>query len=288
MKIFVSFIVLCLAQFAFSAIEFANVIYGEDHRVDVYESTQSQLVELSLSTAAMIENKNLKSHQAGQVLISANTLSSQGICSKERFAGQIAAANCSGFLVAPNILVTAGHCVESQMDCSSSSWVFDYKVSHADQKDIIVSKSSVYKCSKIIGRALDDITKNDYAVLLLDRSVLDRRPLPFRKTGKISVGTSLAVIGHPSGLPTKIADGAEVRGLDTNFFQANLDTYGGNSGSAVINTSTGEVEGILVRGERDYVFDPTLGCQVSHKCPNTGCRGEDVTYITHIKELKKY
>ena len=83
-------------------------------------------------------------------------------------------------------------------------------------------------------------------------------------------------------MPTKIADGANVRNLQGKFFQANLDTYGGNSGSAVFNVETGEVEGILVRGETDYVFNSALGCQVSNLCAADGCRGEDVTYISNV------
>ncbi len=36
-----------------------NVIYGDDNRVDVYESSNSQYVELSKSTAAMIPSSTL-------------------------------------------------------------------------------------------------------------------------------------------------------------------------------------------------------------------------------------
>ncbi len=272
---------------AFASNNQIDVIYGEDNRKDVFESTDSALVELSKSTAAMIAGSNLKSASNGEITISAGTLESRGICEKERFSQQISAANCSGFLVAPNVLVTAGHCIKSQADCDSYKWVFDFKVDHADQADVNVAKSSVYSCKKIVSRALDQLSKDDYAVIELDRKVEDRRPLTFRKTGKITKGTSIAVIGHPTGLPTKIADGAAVRSLSGKFFVANLDTYGGNSGSAVFNTKTGEVEGILVRGENDYVYDSKLGCQVSNVCKSDACRGEDVTFITHIEALKK-
>jgi len=68
---------------------------------------------------------------------------------------------------------------------------------------------------------------------------------------------------------------------------ANLDTFGGNSGSAVFNAETGEVEGILVRGENDYVWSDENGsrCRVPQQCTNDACRGEDVTRITNIKTL---
>ncbi len=262
-----------------------DVIYGDDNRRDVFESSDSILVELSRSTAAMIGPENLRLG-ATEAVVSASTLQARGICATERFARQISAASCSGFLVSPTVLVTAGHCIQDQSDCTRNRWVFDYRVDSADQGAVTVPLSSVYLCKRIISRALDEDTKEDFAVIELDRRVQDRPALAFRRHGQITPGTAVAVIGHPTGLPTKIADGATVREVNSKFFVAGLDTYGGNSGSAVFNHHTDEVEGILVRGENDYVLDPAQGCQVSNRCAQNECRGEDVTSITSIPALK--
>ncbi len=262
-----------------------DVIYGDDNRKDVYESRDSALVELSKSTAAMIVKTNL-STVGTMTKITAPTLAEKSICSTEKFAQQMAGANCSGFLVSENILVTAGHCIKTMDDCAKYKWVFDFKMDRADQKSISVPNTSVYSCTKIISRALDVNTMDDYAVVQLDRKVRDRRPLNFRRSGRVAPGEGVAVIGHPSGIPTKIADGATVRSNNRKFFVANLDTFGGNSGSAVFNSRSGEVEGILVRGENDYVVDPARSCKVVYKCKDDMCRGEDVTYITNIEALK--
>src|SRR5262249_37357901 len=97
-----------------------------------------------------------------------------------------------------------------------------------------------------------------------------------RRTGRIGDTQAVHVIGHPSGLPAKFAGGAAVRNNQPNaFFVANLDTYGGNSGSPVFNSDTHVVEGILVRGDADFVQQGA--CSVSLICPTTGCRGEDCT-----------
>lgn len=285
MSLFALFFTIISAVSAWASETNINVIYGEDNRKDVFESTDSAFVELSKSTAAMISSSNLKAGRIGEITINSNSLQSRGICAKERFSKQISAANCSGFLVAPNIIVTAGHCIKNEDDCAAFKWVFDYKVDHADQTAVNVASTAVYSCKKIISRSLDPVSKDDYAVIELDRVAADRRPLAFRRKGKIAQGTQIVVIGHPTGLPTKIADGAKVRSLAGKFFVANLDTYGGNSGSAVFNVKTSEVEGILVRGENDYIYDSTLGCQVSNVCAEDACRGEDVTFITNVGAL---
>lgn len=288
MKITQSLLVLAsliLCSELIAATDGANVVYGEDNRKDVFETTSTSFIELSKSTAAMIKATSLKVLAAGDVEVSGTSLEGRGVCAKERFSQQITAANCSGFLVSENKLVTAGHCIKTEEDCRNYKWVFDFKVDYAEQGNVNVPSSSVFSCKKIISRKLDPTTKDDFALIELDRDVSDRQPLKIRKTGKLSKGDALVVIGHPTGLPTKIADGANVRSLQGKYFVANLDTFGGNSGSAVFNVETEEVEGILVRGETDYVLNRALGCQVSNVCAADGCRGEDVTYINNVPGL---
>lgn len=271
---------------SFSTYAVEKVIYGDDDRLDVFEATNSLHLELARSTAAMISVSKLTDNGEGVTTVSGSSLQSRGICKAAKFADQVTSANCSGFLVGKDLLVTAGHCIRSKRDCQNNAWVFDFKVENADDDARTVPTKSVYKCAEILEQSLDRSTQDDYALLRLERVVDDRQPLTVRREGKVATGTNLVVIGHPTGLPTKIAAGAYVRDNDNNyFFQSNLDTFGGNSGSAVFDSESGLVEGILVRGETDYVYDSTRGCRVPKVCTNEGCRGEDVTRITNIKKL---
>lgn len=261
--------------------EVEKVIYGVDNRRDVYETKNPLYKTLAASTAAMISDSSLEV-SGDNVTVKGGNLIGDGVCADERFAKQLTAANCSGFLVGPDLLLTAGHCIQSMSDCDSFSWVFDFANTTKENSSFVINKKNVYKCTSIVSRTLDDGTDNDYALVKLDRST-DRAPLKFRVKGKVSSSTGLVVIGHPSGLPTKVADGAFVRSNKNKYyFQANLDTYAGNSGSAVLNCKTGVVEGILVRGERDFVYDSDKNCYRSKVCKMSGCRGEDVTRITNI------
>lgn len=259
-----------------------KVVYGDDNRLNPADASP-MMQELALSTAAMIEPASLE-NDGDMIKVNGITLEERGLCSTERFSQQISSAMCSGFLVGDDLLVTAGHCIKSKSDCKKYKWVFDFADNSNGQSAISVKKTSVYGCKKIISRQLNNWTKNDFAFIRLDRKVTDRAPLRVRTTGKISEGEGVTVIGHPTGIPTKVAGGAFVRTNDNNYyFVTNLDTYGGNSGSAVFNSETGVVEGILVRGATDYVTQG--GCAVSNVCDMDGCRGEDVTRITNITEL---
>ena len=264
-----------------------KIIYGEDNRLDVFESTNALHVELARSTAAMVPLNGFRETQDGLVELLGQTLEERGMCETERFAKQTSAANCSGFLVGDDLLVTAGHCITGQSSCDSYAWVFDFAVESTDQTVVKVEKSSVSNCVEVVERALTYMNNDDYALIRLDRKVEDRRVLEIRQEGRPAIGDELVMIGNPVGMPTKITDGATVRSLSGKYFSADLDAFGGNSGSAVFNATTGVVEGILVRGGTDFVQDRMNGCLVSNVVGQDTGRGEDVTYITNIKALKK-
>ena len=275
-------LLVALCVLSLQALAVDKVVYGEDNRADVYETRNELFLRLARSTAAMIPNTSLRSTGSG-MQIAGRTMAQRGFCATERFSDQPTAAMCSGFLVAPNLLVTAGHCIQSAANCAANKWVFDYKMTDARTAPSMMASENVYSCKRVISTVLEGGNGNDYAIIELDRAVVGRAPLAVRKTGRVAVGTEIVVIGHPTGLPTKVTDGAKVRSLSSQYFVANLDTYGGNSGSAVFNAKTGVVEGILVRGENDYVTQ--AGCKATNYCPENGCRGEDVTFITNVPNI---
>lgn len=262
-----------------------KVVYGKDDRLDVYQVSDPALLAMADSTAAMIPKANLTAiNQTGVVSIHANTFGlDYGLCKDEPFFSQPNGAMCSGFLVGPDLLATAGHCI-SELDCASQSFVFNYKMGGPGLNPVAVAADDVYSCSKVVAR---ELTKDqDYALIQLDRPVVGHTIAKLSQA-PARQGDSIILIGHPAGLPTKIAGGASVRKDETGYFVANTDSYGGNSGSAVFSAVTGEVVGILVRGEEDFKYEMAGQCTRSNYCADGDCRGEDVTHIDYIiKGLK--
>lgn len=260
-----------------------KVIYGADDRKDIYEVSNPLLVNLAKSTVALVKKRDLSLNSvSGNIELKTKVFgTAYGLCPNEPFYNQPLGAFCSGFLVAKNIIVTAGHCIRSQYDCSQTQFVFDYEVrSPSSAAKTSFSADEVYSCAEIIKSEVRS-SGGDYAVIRLDRDVNGRAPLSLSSNSPIRNGTPLVVIGHPAGLPKKVAGGAMVRSVEPEHFVANLDTYGGNSGSAVFNATSGDVEGILVRGETDFVY--RNGCRSSNQCANSSCDGESVTHISLAK-----
>ena len=272
-----------------------KVIYGVDDRKDIYEVFNERYLKAADTVVALFTSDQIKDMGDGTSELSLTNFGEEyQLCSDEKFREQPIGAFCSGFLVAPDKIATAGHCVRHNGSNSGKNleeirFVFGYKMNGPGKPNTIIKNSEIYKGTSILGWEKDD-NGPDWTVVKLDHSVENHTPVKVRKEGKIEDNSSLYVIGCPCGLPMKFADGAEVRdnGKDTHMI-CNLDTYGGNSGSPVFNDEIGGdneapfVEGILVRGETDF---RTVGnCNVSMVCPTTGCRGEDVTRTTKFSHL---
>lgn len=259
---------------------FQIALYGRDDRRDLFELRAHQDVADADSVVALFAADMIVDNGNGTSTLQTVPLGrSKNLCRTERFWEQPSGADGTGFLVAPGIIATAGHCARSD-DVSNMRFVFGYRMRDASTNETLISNDEIYGAAEVIERRETE-SGSDWALLRLDREVRNHRIARVRRAGKIADGQRVHVIGHPLGLPLKFAGDAVVRSNHAAaFFVANLDTYGGNSGSPVFNSDSHEVEGILVRGERDFVRQGS--CNISLECPTTGCRGEDCTRTTEF------
>lgn len=269
-----------------------RIVYGQDNRLETFEANKKYQT-WAKSTAGMIDTLKLIDLGSHFMLPPSSLGRDYQLCEDERFGDQPSPLSCSGFLVGPDLLVTAGHCIHTQEDCNRVSWIFDFKVNaNNDKANVAIDKKNVFTCKKVLDSKFEGKgqTLRDYSLIRLNKKVPNRAALNFRRAGKVLDRTELVIIGHPSGLPQKVADkGFVFENTSKHFFKTNLDSFGGNSGSAVFNAKSGTVEGILVRGATDYVSD-SCGTRVNRVGENiTGKRnlGESVSRITDIDALKK-
>ncbi len=262
----------------------APLIYGADDRAEVYELTDAVERAAAEATVAMIDSSLVTRTPRGYDIDPYDTFQSYyGLCEGEPYLDQPVPADCTGFLVAPDLIVTAGHCITNR-SCRSATFVFGFEMLNATTPRLSVDDDDVYSCDGIVSRV--NSGTNDYAVVRIDRPVVGRTPLAIRREGRIALGTEVFVSGHPAGLPMKVAGGASVMDNSArDYFDANLDVYAGNSGSPVLNRD-GVVEGILVRGNEDYAYDRRRGCYTTAECADSGCPGwESSTRATNFAEF---
>jgi hypothetical protein len=292
---------ICLCHpFSFAA-EGDKSIYGADDRQEYYQAPApmrqlaDSVVSLWASERVIPNGQNLK-------LTVVNFGTAENLCPTERFREQPKGAFCSGSLVGEDLVMTAGHCIEDQAECADTKIVFGFNIkAEGGNAATTLPMSEVYGCKTILKRekvyyyhTVDTTTKvnfgPDYALIQLDRKVSGHKPLEINRNQNLAKGSDVFVIGHPKGLPLKVAGGAKIRDASPQyFFVTDLDTYIGSSGSPVFSSATGLIEGVLFDGGKDFMDSP-VGCKYSYRVGQEQGRGESVTKISifagHIPNIK--
>lgn len=270
-------------------------VYDEDNRTLMSEldpDFDKIDIELSRSVLAQIPKWRITAEDNESISIRTKSLTNGlKFCPDEKFSELPIVSSCSAFMVAPDLILTAGHCLKDKYECQKNYWVLDYDDAagfEGPSGTATFKKENVYSCSKIL--SWSENPKLDYALVQLNRKITDRPPLTIRRTGKVDDSESLTVIGHPLGLPKIISNEAIIRNNSLIYtFLTNADAFSGNSGSPVINSKTKQVEGILVRGDEDFKMDIDLGCNRIFRCQRNDCRGETVqrTTVLPLKLIPK-
>ncbi len=268
-------------------------IYGDDNRLDFFAAS-ADMQALSDSVVSFWKADSIDTlNPGGAKLKTTNFGDRMNLCPGEKFREQPIGAFCSGSLVGEDLVMTAGHCIKNDTDCKNTKLVFGYAVKKEGTEAVTTMPSSeVYGCAKIVKRFLGGEPGSpnpapqtlgpDFALIQLDRKVSGHKPFAIARPSTLKAGDGVFVIGHPVGLPLKVAGGATVRDFSkSGYFVADLDTFGGNSGSPVFNARTKKIEGILVRGDTDFQDSPA-GCTTMATYTQTGGRGEDVTKISAL------
>lgn len=276
---------LSAAGSAKNANAFSKAIYGQDDRIEYFQAA-GEIQGLADSVVSLWGSFELEFAPASGAyrLKTENFGQSSKLSPLERYREQPVGGFCSGALVGEDLVLTAAHCVADRASCLETKFVFGFAIKRSGgAPPETLGEQDVYSCKDLVKRYVSEDLEwlgGEFALVRLDRPVPGRAPLRISRTGKAAEpGTPLFVIGHPMGLPVKIAGNARVRkSPEGGYFLADLDTYGGNSGSPVFNAVTKLIEGVLVRGEKDFKQD-AQGLSLSAVFQQDGGKGEEVTRI---------
>lgn len=262
--------------------------YGKDDRFNYYEVSAEAQKNAEKVFCLILKSKLRLINDSTYLIIQTGTLGDvKGLCDDQNFVHEPVAAFCSGFAVSENRVVTAGHCVLKNPSLKDYMIVYDYRMNSKMVANLNINAKSVFEIEKVLNPGTLR-TQDDVAVLQVKGSIpKDRLPVLSTKNN-LQIGQPIYAVGYPNGLPVKIAvQAVVVKNQKESYYLTNLDTYAGNSGSPVFNMQDHSIEGVLVRGNRDFTFVKLTNCYASIQCPETigTCQGEDVTRIIRIKRI---
>lgn len=250
----------------------SHVIYGDDSIKDVVGAVPNSEGSVALVKRSAYEQfkKNKSVYNVSEVY---------GIDDLS-WSDQPSLAFCSGVRIAPDLVLTAGHCIENNVDCADIDIVFNYEA-HSQITTSLACKEVVKARTDIHGAGLD------YALIRLAKEV---GPSPVRVSKadwkSIEEKENIYSLGYPLGSYKKKAHG-KIRKVSTKpeIYISTLDVFEGNSGSPVFSVRTHELIGILSSGESDFAQNSEDDSVAQAKrCSETGCAGEFITPIQKITE----
>lgn len=210
---------------------------------------------------------------------------SDRLCRNEKFSRDPSISYaCTGFLVAPDLLVTAGHCAANAGEeisnekggyCEVYTWYFDYQNTTAAPLAVNrFSGNRIFKCKEIIYAINEqDPLGRDFALIRLRRKVPHSRHLfTLGEANELRSNMRLNMLGHPMGTPLKLSPNGVILENDPRktYLKTNLDAFAGNSGSPVLNPLK-EVIGVLVAGKPNVgLYTTRRGCERYNRCDSGG------------------
>jgi V8-like Glu-specific endopeptidase len=146
---------------------------------------------------------------------------------------------CSGSLIAANLFLTAGHCVDS----GTAGEFISFNFERVANSTALLPQTHV----RVAAVLEDDLGGVDYAILRLDGTPGNTFGISPVAAADPAVGAAITIIGHPAGQPKQIEAGT-IASFSGNFVRySNVDTLGGNSGSGILN-SAGAIIGVHTLG----------------------------------------
>jgi V8-like Glu-specific endopeptidase len=242
----------------------STVIYGSDDRREPFEVPADLAALARMRTVAIVEKRSFDDAVAGR--IEGDALSFGGVyrlCPGERYAAQPSLSQCTGTLVAPDLVLTAGHCLHDA-SCDCYVYVGGYESSPRGEAPRLGEDLVVRRCAGIL--AFEDGRKTnaaarDFAWVRLDAPMPYAVVAPAVRSGALRLGENVTLAGHPAGLPLKIMGGQVVdpRGTSRDFFGADIDSFGGDSGGPVFDAHA-RLVGMAISGQEDFEYDDAAGC----------------------------
>lgn len=252
--------------------EFQPFVFYEGSRmveINLNSQAQQNLRLYAANNVGMVYPKEVRFYNDEFILKKSGIKKSYRLCDGEKLVHRWSTFFCSGAFVAPNKILTAAHCVEN-LSCK------DFYLIREGTRSRLANRlpiENLFTCKEIT-----KIKFRDLAVITTHQEY-DGPITPVTTEFKAQAPEKIFMLGHPLGMPLHKSEGVIFKQSSPGTCYADITSFEGNSGSAVYSQRTGQMIGVFVEGEKDFLFDRKSRCYRFKQCPIGRCSGEKVLTV---------
>jgi hypothetical protein len=244
-----------------------GIIYGADDRLDIYELDPALDRRFNARCVLLMVPDDAITITGTTATLETRTYGeARNLCRSVKYWSQpdVVTAACSAFLVAPDLVATAAHCLEQNYIPLEIAWfIAGYEMTSSTEARLTFPLSDVYRPSDLLWSE----PGVDAALIQLDRPLAGAFPAPLRLNGTAGHADFYA-FGYPIGLPKKYSSNTWKVSPNDFGYETNLSVFSGNSGGPAFNADSHVAEGIVVRA-------PEGGLLLKDGCYVTNVAGWD-------------
>jgi V8-like Glu-specific endopeptidase len=175
---------------------------------------------------------------------------------------------CSGMLISEDLFLAAGHCFDEEQPFSGWKYPADSNNNRISSVEIAKNMHVNFNYQfdqqgtirdedryPVVGLVEHRLGNLDYGIVRLDGKPGKKWGVGELAKADAKLQEVICIIGHPAGVPKRLEAGHATDFQDVRIGYNDLDTLGGNSGSAILGAS-GLIIGVHTNGGCD---DPAVG-----------------------------
>ncbi|MDB4960578.1 MAG: hypothetical protein JWP01_577 [Myxococcales bacterium] len=260
--------------------------YGQRDDHEIVDERDQIIIQQSRHTGLVVTNDDIDISAARTLTLRTRQLSEKfKTCPNVRYSWQDVVGHCSAIAVAPDLVLTAKHCLAlpSPTKIAPDKYfvVFGYRYARGESLAKQVAPGQWHRITDVVDVATPQ-SGSDWILVRVAPRIQDTN-LGALVMGPEAVTAEVYSLGHPLGLPLKVTAG-RVRLVNKASILTSLDTYPGASGAPVFLKGSHRFVGMVAAGagglvQRGECFDDVEG-------PEDGAPGTRVIPVAHfIKAL---
>ncbi|MDB4960580.1 MAG: endopeptidase [Myxococcales bacterium] len=200
-------------------------------------------------------------------------------CPNVPYAWQETVGHCSAIAVANDMVLTARHCLtltaQGKIPRDTYYAIFGYRLARGELPTNQVAAGEWHQLTAVVAKSN---TLSDW-ILVRVAPAIQSSHLGALVVDSEPVSSNVYALGHPLGLPLKVAGGV-VRRVQKGSIWTNLDSYPGNSGGPVFLKSSHRFVGMVSAGLPGLV--PRGPCNDDVEGPEDAGPGTRVLPVAHF------